>query len=180
MADTGFLTSTSYKNATNVFFSSLWNACGGGVTLWLTNGSLTIYDFSSDSLPDGATVTGAEVIVKDVYGLSNTAATLDISISINGGSSFSSAINTGAFGTTTQNGTNKTVGGSSNLWGLDWSSFTDLGNLEVKGEGDGANIPGADCAQIIVYYDVAGVETPTRLTLSGGSIVLTGGSLTIK
>ena len=46
MADTGFLTSTSYKNATNVFFSSLWNYCGGGYAIRLSSGTLTIYDFS--------------------------------------------------------------------------------------------------------------------------------------
>lgn len=179
MADTGFLTSTSNKNASNVFFNTLWNACGTGVTIWLTNGSLTIYDFSSDSLPAGATVTGAEVIVKDVYGLSNSAASLDISISINGGSSFSSEKNTGAFGTTVGNGTNKTVGGSSDLWGLDWSSFSDLGDLEVKGEGDGSNIPVADCAQIKVYYNVT-TTTSTKLQIKGGTLTLKGGTLTIK
>ena len=111
--------------------------------------------------------------------MSNSAASLDISISINGGSSFSSEKNTGAFGTTVANGTNKTVGGSSDLWGLDWSSFSDLGDLEVKGEGDGSNIPVADCAQIKVYYNVT-TTTSTKLQIKGGTLTLKGGTLTIK
>ena len=179
MADTGFLTSTSNKNASNVFFNTLWNACGTGFTIWLSSGTLTIYDFSSDSLPAGATVTGAEVIVKDGYGLSSTAASMDVKISINGGSSYSSAKNTGAFGVTTNSGVNKTVGGSSDLWGLDWSSFSDLGDLEVKGDGDGSQNVLSDCAQIKVYYQVAATHIPT-VSIKGGTFDLKGGTLTIK
>tara|TARA_Y100001973_G_scaffold97303_1_gene153174 strand:- start:144 stop:683 length:540 start_codon:yes stop_codon:yes gene_type:complete len=179
MADTGFLTSSSNKNALNVFFSTLWNACGSGVCIWLSSGRVTIYDFSSDSLPAGAEVTGAEVLVKGSYGLSNANASLDISISINGGSSFSSTKNTGAFGSTSV-GSDDTLGSSSDLWGLDWSSFSDLGDLEVKGEGDGSQNAVSDCAQIKIYYSVGDDPIQQPIRILSGKVAILGGKVEIK
>ena len=173
MADTGFLSCTATENAANTFFESGWANSSGTLILMLANtGTNTCKDFSSDTI--SGTVNGAEVYLIDTYGYNNANASLNIQISINGGSSFSSAISTGAMGTT--NTQDLTVGGSSQLWGLDWSGWVDISELSVRVVStrlDGTGVGYTVCAEIEakIYYG-AGAE----IHLKQGTIKLSGGT----
>ena len=180
MADTGLLDVGAIANPSNVFFQGSWVGCGSGVALWLSSGTMDGTTFSSDSLPDGAEVTGAEVYLNDTYGLSNAAASLGVKLSINGGSGFSSAISTGALGTTTTN--DEVLGSSSNLWGLDWRGFTDLSDLHVRAAADGGQVVASDCVQLKIYYNAPASDdpSPTGITIKSGILTLKSATLTIK
>ena len=176
MPDTGFMSPDNVVSTSGTFFSDFWIAEGGGIIVFFaSSGTQTVDGFENDgSLPAGATITGAEVLLTNHYVTSGTG-TFDIQISIDGGSSFSTSITSGTMNTTTTN--DFTLGGSSNLWGLNWSSFSDLSQLQVKGLNGTTNIY-AEHVQLKLHYTPG--SAPTRLTLSGGSITLNGGSLTIK
>tara|TARA_Y100000593_G_scaffold51107_1_gene96133 strand:+ start:1953 stop:2495 length:543 start_codon:yes stop_codon:yes gene_type:complete len=150
MPDTGWLAPTAYENYSNVAFESVWITDGGGVIIFFaSSGTETVKDFSSDTI--SGTVTGAEVYLQDTYGLSNAAGSLAIQLSKDGGSNFSSAKSTGALGTSA--GNNETLGGSSDLWGLDWSGFTDLDQLKVKGTENGGQLVASDFVKMKIYYE---------------------------
>ena len=176
MPDTGFMSPDNVVANANTFFNTAWLVEASGIIVFLaTTGTQTVDGFENDgTLPAGATITGAEVLLTNTYVTSGTG-TFDIQISINGGSSFSTSITSGTINTTQTN--DFTLGGSSNLWGLNWSSFSDLSQLQVKGLNPTTNIY-AEHVQLKLHYTPG--SAPTRLTLSGGSITLNGGSLTIK
>ena len=176
MPDTGFMSPDNVVSTTSTFFNNFWINEGGGVIVFFaTNGTQTVDGFENDgSLPGGATITGAEVKLKDTYVSSGTG-TFDIQISIDGGSSFSSSITSGTIGTSSSN---FIIGGSSNLWGLNWSSFSDLSQLQVKGLNGTLNII-SDHVYIKLHYTEAASHTPT-LNIKSGYITLKGGKLTIK
>ena len=180
MPDTGFMSPDNVVSTTSTFFNNFWINEGGGVIIFFaTNGTQTVDGFENDgaSLPGGATITGAEVKLKDTYVSSGTG-TFDIQISIDGGSSFSSSITSGTIGT--DSGISYTLGGSSNLWGLDWSSFSDLSQLQVKGLNGSLNII-SDHVYIKLHYAGGTVsETLARLSIKGSTLSLKGGTFTIK
>ena len=152
MADTGFLSCTATENAANTFFHSGWANASSTLIIMVANvGTNTCKDFSSGTI--SGTVDGAEVYLINTYGHLHADSSLNIQISINGGSSFSSAISTGAMGTT--NTQDLTVGGSSQLWGLDWSGFTDLDQLKVKATEHGGQHAASLHPQIKIHYTVA-------------------------
>jgi len=161
MADTGFLSPTAYEATSNVFFEAAWIIEGASLILFLSGGTQTVKDFSTNTI--SGTVTGAEVLLSHTYGYFNADASLNIQISRDDGSSFSSGISTGALGLDDTN--DETLGSSSNLWGLDWSGFTDLDQLKVKGTEDGGQIAASLHVQIKIYYstgygnDIVGLDS---------------------
>ena len=178
MPDTGFMSPDNVVANANTFFNTLWITEGGGIIVFAaTTGTQTVDGFENDgTLPAGATITGAEVLLTDVYVTSGTG-TFDIQISIDGGSSFSSSITSGTIDTS--GGTDDyTVGGSTQLWGLNWSGFSDLSQLQVKGLNGSVNIF-SDHVRLKLYYTEAASHTPT-LNIKSGYITLKGGKLTIK
>jgi len=176
MPDTGFMSPDNVVANANTFFNTAWLVEASGIIVFLaTTGTQTVDGFENDgTLPAGATITGAEVLLTNTYVTSGTG-TFDIQISINGGSSFSTSITSGTINTTQTN--DFTLGGSSNLWGLNWSSFSDLSQLQVKGL-NGVNNIYSQHVQIKLYY-TENVHTPT-LNIKSGEIIIKGGKLTIK
>ena len=178
MPDTGFMSPDNVVAQNGVFFQDKWINEGGGIIVFFaTSGTQIVDGFENDgSLPGGATVTGAEVELQGTYVSSGTG-TFDIQISIDGGSSFSSSITSGTIDTS--GGTDDyTVGGSTQLWGLNWSGFSDLSQLQVKGLNGSVNIF-SDHVRLKLYYTEAASHTPT-LNIKSGYITLKGGKLTIK
>ena len=176
MPDTGFMSPDNVVANANTFFNTAWLVEASGIIVFLaTTGTQTVDGFENDgTLPAGATITGAEVLLTNTYVTSGTG-TFDIQISINGGSSFSTSITSGTINTTQTN--DFTLGGSSNLWGLNWSSFSDLSQLQVKGL-NGVNNIYSQHVQIKLYYTET-VHTPT-LNIKSGEVIIKGGKLTIK
>tara|TARA_E500000305_G_C3938626_1_gene196387 strand:- start:123 stop:656 length:534 start_codon:yes stop_codon:yes gene_type:complete len=177
MPDTGLMSPDNVAAGANVAFSGLWITEGGGIIVFFaSSGTQTVDGFENDgTLPAGATVVGAEVLLLNTY-ISSGTGTFDIQLSIDGGSNFSSSITSGTINTTQTN--DFTLGGSSNLWGLDWSSFSDLSNLQVKGLNGSTNIF-SDHVQIKLHYTAA-AQSPSGIKLKGGTFTLKGGTLTIK
>ena len=175
MPDTGFISPDNVVSTSGTFFTNFWINEGGGIIVFVASSGVQVVDgFENDgSLPGGATITGAEVKLKDTYVSSGTG-TFDIQISIDGGSAFSSAITSGTIGT--DSGISYTLGGSSNLWGLDWSSFSDLSQLQVKGLNGSTNIF-SDHVYIKLHYTAG---TTPLAKLKTGTVILKAGSFTIK
>ena len=90
MPDTGFMSPDNVVANANTFFNTAWLVEASGIIVFLaTTGTQTVDGFENDgTLPAGATITGAEVLLTNTYVTSGTG-TFDIQISINGGSSFS-------------------------------------------------------------------------------------------
>ncbi len=175
MPDTGFISPDNVVSTSNTFFTNFWINEGGGIIVFVASSGVQVVDgFENDgSLPGGATITGAEVLLSNTYVSSGTG-TFDIQLSIDGGSSFSTSITSGTMTTTNTN--DFTLGGSSNLWGLNWSSFSDLSQLQVKGLNGSTNIF-SDHVQIKLHY-TAGTTPMARLKT--GTVILKAGSFTIK
>jgi len=179
MPDTGFMSPDNVVSTTSTFFSDLWITEGGGIIVFFaTNGTQTVDGFENDgTLPGGSTITGAEVELQNTYVSSGTG-TFDIQLSINGGSSFSSSITSGTINTTTS--ADYTIGNSSQLWGLDWSGFSDLSQLQLKGLNGSTNIF-ADHVRLKLYYGAASsvesvgsfkLETGAKLQIVSGKFLI--------
>jgi len=178
MPNTGLLTATGQENSSAVFFEGNW-INDGGFIVFAGTGTQTAIDFSTDTI--SGNVTGAEVHLFSHSGFNNASATLSIEISIDGGSSFSDAIASATF---TNSSTSQTddfvVGASNNLWGLDWSGFTDLADLQVKGTANGTNAVLADFIQLKVYYEASAAVDLRFTKLNSGKLTINSGTFTIK
>lgn len=122
--DTGFKAATTIENAGS------WTSLTAGqinssnntraVLSWAnTPGAFTISDFAF-GIPVGATILGIEVIVeyRSDGGSGGETVRMDVQLSWNNGSNFTSAIQGDNHGTTE---VQKTYGGSTELWGRSWS-----------------------------------------------------------
>jgi len=171
-------------------FDSGWsapstNTNNNGVTnpgnAYSSNDGYAVFDSQDDqvdygnfglSIPAGSTINGIEVAVE---GNRTDPRTLDISLSYDGGSHFTSAQNVGSTFTTAD----KTVllGGTSNTWGHTWTStqftngtFRVRANAVTSSPGDTLNL---DELQVKVFY-----TNPDTTAPSGGSITYTDGYYT--
>ena len=137
------------------------------------------YDLAGSDIPISSLVTGVEVSIHGDYDGTFDSVTLHISISNDG--------QTGTYGTTidmslpnNSNTSTQVVGGSSNLWGLDFSDWVDVTNLSVKIISDGNN-SGVYIVQLFevkatVYYDIL---LPGKLKIKSGKVNLTNGKINI-
>ena len=115
------------------------------------------YKTFSISIPSGATITGVEVSVEANDTLPSGGYYLNVQLSTDGGSSFSTAKSATIIGSTDKN---YTYGGSSDLWGetLTYNSFGDNFRVKLTSQatvGDGYYI-NVDHIQIKVYYTELG------------------------
>ena len=185
MPDTGFMSPDNVVAQNGVFFQDKWINEGGGIIVFFAGSSnfQTVDGFENDgTLPAGATIVGAEVKLLETYS-SPDGQTFDIQLSIDGGSNFSSAITSGNLGTSSGGsgaGADHLVptsGGATQLWGLDWSGFSDLSQIQLKGSNGTQNIV-SDHVQLKLYYTEA--ASPDSIKLNGGIFTIRGGTITIK
>ena len=178
MPDTGFMSPDNVVSTSGTFFTNFWINEGGGIIVFFaSSGTQTVDGFENDgTLPAGATITGAEVELQNTYVGSGTG-TIDIQLSINGGSSFSSSITSPTL--TTDSLADYIVGSSTQLWGLDWSGFSDLSQLQLKGLNPSTAVF-ADHVRLKLHYEVAAAGTgPVRLQ-SGAKLKILSGKFLIN
>ena len=184
MPDTGFMSPDNVVGQSDVFFGSEWITPSTGVIVFFAGASnfQTVDGFENDgTLPAGATVVGAEVQLLASYS-SPDGNTIDIQLSIDGGSNFSSAITSGNLGTSS-GGSGQgadhlipTSGGATQLWGLDWSGFSDLSQIQLKGLNATANVV-SQHVQLKLYYEL---ETGMgSVKLDGAKIQIVSGKFLI-
>ena len=165
MPDTGFMSPDNIVGQSGTFFGSEWITPSTGVIVFFAGASnfQTVDGFENDgTLPGGATVVGAEGQLLATYSSSITSGNLGTS-SASGG--------TGGAGA---DHLVPTSGGATQLWGLDWSSFSDLSQLQVKGSNGTANIV-SQHVQLKLYYEVG--TGPVRVA---GTLKISSGKFTIK
>jgi hypothetical protein len=174
MPDTGFMSPDNVVAQANVSFDTEWITFNSGLIVFANqgNGTQTVDGFeNSGTLPIGATVVGAEVVLYETYGISNP--NFDVQLSINGGSSFSSAIrvNVGSVDA------DHTYGSPTQLWGLDWSNFSDLSLIQLKGTTVvGNNTVISDHPQLKIYYDAPvgplKIESGAKIQIVSGKFLI--------
>jgi len=141
-------------------------------------------NFSSLSIPAGATIDGIEVLLEGraLDANHDTAVGDWIYVSNDGGSSWSTArsITTGSW-LLYGGGTNalEEAGGASELWGESWNATT-AAAIQVKmawstNDGDAVFL---DYVKVRITYTEAAVAIPKSLTINGVAII--NGKLTIK
>ena len=131
----------------------------------------TGYTYSYGNFPSKMRVDGLEILANGIAG-SGTKYT-PFRVSIDDGSNYSDPINEDFASSQSES---QSIGGSSQLWGLDWSDF-DIGDLRIK---LGANfeyyINQFWLIQVKIYYTEI---FPLKLTLNSGKIIINGNKLTI-
>ena len=135
-------------------------------------------------IPAGATINGVKLILRSSYSSTYDATKVTLmAASLDGVSgTYSSAL---ADVNLTTTDTDHEFGGATELWGLDWSSWTDVSDLAFRWKSDqqsssGIAISGYMEADAVVYYTEASTDVPSKVTIKGGSLTIRGGSLTIK
>ena len=164
---TGFISPTAYENSFLAFFAHLWIETTGNI-IWGPGGYQTVKDFPG-SLK--GTVVGAKVKIYDTWETTGNS-TVNITISNDGGSSFSSAL------TTDVTGTNEdyVFGTRSELWGLNWDSFNgDISKMKVKCLNTGGGILTSEHVQIELFY-----RKPPAVRIEGSSANLKSAKVIIK
>ena len=178
MPDTGFMSPDNIVAQSGTFFGSEWITPSSGFIVFLAGASnfQTVDGFENDgSLPSGATIVGAEVQLLDTSS-SPDGQTIDIQLSIDGGSNFSASItsgNVGVSGDADNDHLVPTSGGATQLWGLDWSGFSDLSQIQLKGLNATANMA-SQHVQLKLYYEVG--TGPVRVA---GTLKISSGKFTI-
>ena len=145
-------------------------------------------NFGGSDIPSGATINGVKVTVRASYFNLYAATKLaNVKVSLDGASgTFSSAA---ASQNLTTSAADYTFGGASELWGLDWSSWTDISDLAISLQSDQQSDSATTAITFLyeveatVYYSTpaTGDKTaPGVLRLKGGNVKLKGGNLIIK
>jgi len=193
MADTGvlnFQTQTGAWDTTSSGFGATGTMLSddGGYTAAMSNTTIAyVEDSSGNDVPSGATVNGMEVYCTDCgYYNAFAGATLQVEVSINGGSSYGSTTLsqalTGVANLTPT--TDFTLGSNSETWGISWgTSGIDVSDLKLKltNVRSGFGLSHFDYISAKIYYtEAAAATTSSGLTLKGGTFTLKGGTLTIK
>tara|TARA_R100000008_G_C3532565_1_gene140117 strand:- start:54 stop:614 length:561 start_codon:yes stop_codon:yes gene_type:complete len=180
MADTGLInptTQTAQINGANAIdddddtFAS--HISIGGTAITMTFGSFNGTDPSA-----GSTINGIEVFIRAAENTfwQNVAYVVEIALDGVSGTYSSTTDTIDIDGTTT----NYTLGSSTDLWGLDWSGWTDLSDLAVKivadnyGGSTGGHASSLNEVRAKVYY------TEGVTVVKNGKISLTSGKLTLS
>ena len=192
MADTGvlnFQTQTGAWDTTSSGFGATGTMLSddGGYTAAMSNTTIAyVEDSSGNDVPSGATVNGMEVYCTDCgYYNAFNAATLQVEVSINGGSSYGSTTLSQALtgvGNLTPT-TDFTLGSNSETWGITWgTSGIDVSDLKLKltNVRSGFGLSHFDYISAKIYYTEAAAPSTTRVNIQGGTFNLKGGTLTIK
>ena len=192
MADTGTLSFVSQDSGWSVSHgvgSGTMLTDDGNTSMGMLNQTAIVSNASlgGSDIGSGATINGCEVFLTDFgYFASYSASTLEIKLSIDGGSSFSSA-KTQALDSaaSTLPTTDYTIGSSSDTWGLSWGTGgVDISDLQVsvKATGSGFMLVFGDYIGIKIYYTLAVADSsiPPILNVKSGYINLKSGKLIIK
>ncbi len=173
MADTGFKTTGAVVSAgtwLNMTTTRINTADDSrAITTGTTFAVATLNNYSF-GIPSGATIDGIEV--NSEFSTSSTVqiATLQVSLSWDNGTTYTTAKSDTITGTTTDK--NSTMGGATDTWGRSWtdSEFAN-GTFLVKVEGK-SNAAGTGCRldffQIKVYYTTSSGNTSNWFLLLGG------------
>ena len=131
-------------------------------------------NFSSLSIPAGATINGIEV---DMEGYASTGATAEdcFSVSNDDGTTFSTEqnITTGPWSTDSETHLVETAGGTSELWGMTWNAAT-ASAIQIRIKIDAFFAVYLDYVLVRITY----TATPKSLTINGVATI--NGQLTIK
>ena len=164
-------------------FGYAWNI-GGTRTFTFTG-------FDGDDLPAGATVNGVKIYnnLRHFIFYSYEAATISsVKLSLNGGSAYSSNI-LSSNQDLSASVVEYTFGGDSEDWGLNWSGFTDISDLEVEfitepADGSGNHYIWTYEVYAQVYYTEGGasgtITTGPFNIQAGAKVHISSGKLTIK
>ena len=128
--------------------------------------------FTTSDIPDGATIDGIEVTIRGYDGFGDDGWWLDLRLSYDGGTSWTSVTrmpSTGDFSGTSGSPNTRTVGSSTDTWGRTWSKSELLGTtfkLDIKYDGDSFS---TDCdleyCTITVYYSTGGSTTNFQINI---------------
>jgi len=152
--------------------------------------TITFTGFAGDDLPAGASVDGVKILnnVRHFVWSTYEAATFtSVKLSLNGGSAYSSNI-LSSNQDLSASVVEYTFGGATEDWGLSWSGFTDISDLEVEfisepADGSGNHYLWTYEVYAQVYYTEAvdtGTTTTGPLQLKNGKLSILGGRLVIK
>jgi len=147
---------------------------------------LSDWDTMASSLPSDATITGVQVILRDVFGDIGTSNTTELYLSINGGSAYSSAKFvdlTGLTNKTATEGDFTTPSATNDLWGLSWDPASlnwdnvwlkiDISEGQVSGDSKFLNI---DYVELVVHYTEA-IQPAGKILLSSGKVTLSSSKI---
>ena len=159
MADTGFKTTgavVSVGTWTNMTTTRINTADDSRATMTGTTFAVATLNNYSFGLASGVTIDGIEVNTEFSTNLGLVTATLQISLSWDNGSTYTTAKSDTVTGSTTDK--NSTMGGATDTWGRTWTDaeFAN-GTFLVKVEGKSSGIANScrlDFLQIKVYYTV--------------------------
>ena len=140
-------------------------------------------DFNGTDPPAGSTINGIEVFIRAQHNTSFAQPKMDIEIALDGTSgTFSS---TGDTQDLTSTATDYTFGADDDLWGLNWSGWTDLSDLAVRIKSDNISSGTGTYASNIyevrakVYYTAPATAAEVITTISS-QVKILGGSVIIK
>tara|TARA_Y100000356_G_C11256448_1_gene290516 strand:+ start:2138 stop:2713 length:576 start_codon:yes stop_codon:yes gene_type:complete len=191
MADTGIRSPQTVTGvSTNASNTIDGDDSSFGYSIHFSTAAITsvFSNFAGSDIPSGATINGVKVTVRAQYYNFYAATKLaNVKVSLDGASgTFSSAA---ASQNLTSTVADYNFGGASELWGLDWSSWTDISDLAVSLQSDQQSDSATTAITFLyeveatVYYSTpaAGDKTaPGVLRLKGGNVKLKGGNLIIK
>ena len=160
MADTGFKTTGAVVfegDWVNMTTTRINTADDSRATMTGTTFAIATLNNYSFGLPSGATIDGIEVNTEFSTSSGSATATLQISLSWDNGTTYTTAKSDTQTGTTADK--NSTMGGSTDTWGRTWTD-TEFANgtflLKVEGKSSKmANSCRLDFLQIKVYYTEA-------------------------
>ena len=174
-------TSSIVGTVSHVVFTNLL-ADDGAVARIRDAQSVTCSNFSSLSIPAGATIDGIEIDMEGYASNANHDVNVGdwIYVSNDGGSSFSTAqsVTTGTWSTNSGAHAVETAGGTSELWGETWNATT-AAAIQVKLEWStsGGDAVYLDYVLVRITYTAA-AAIPKSLTINGVATI--NGQLTIK
>lgn len=159
MADTGFKTTGAVVSAgtwTNMTTTRINTADDTRATIVGTTFAVATLNNYSFGLASGVTIDGIEVNTEFSTSSGSSTATLQISLSWDNGSTYTTAKSDTVTGSTTDK--NSTMGGATDTWGRTWTD-TEFANgtflVKVEGKSSSpANSCRLDFLQIKVYYTV--------------------------
>jgi len=157
-SNTGYVTGSS-SSGNAIFNTVWWNS--GGIVVWTSAGQTSTVAGYSGSIGQ---VTGCLVKLIDTYDpLNQGDRSLDVQISFDGGSTFSTASGSGALGNTST--TDIQIGSRFHAWGLTPPTTLDLSDVRVKG----TNVNGvvySKQAQIKLYYSTVSTTEDVDVTVT--------------
>ena len=194
MADTGvlnFQTQTGAWDTTSSGFGATGTMLSddGGYTAATSNTTIAyVEDSSGNDVPSGATVNGMEVYCTDCgYYNAFAGATLQVEVSIDGGSSYGSTTLsqalTGVANLTPT--TDFTLGADDQLWGITWgTSGIDVSDLKLKltNVRSGFGLSHFDHISAKIYYTEPAAADPAGqpAKILSGNVSILGGKVIIK